>query len=124
MRLLLDSQVVFLWLTTRSVPDPTRRAITDARSHVLVSAATIWELAIKQARGRLALTSADLDALLEADFELLPISPQHALAAARLPPHHRDPFDRMLIAQARAEQLILVGGDRVFERYEVDVLWD
>lgn len=123
MRLLLDSQVVFLWLTTRSVPEATRRAITDSRSHVLVSSATIWELAIKQARGRLALSSADLDALLEADFELLPISPQHALDAARLPPHHRDPFDRMLIAQARAEHMTLVGGDRVFERYEVDVLW-
>lgn len=124
MDLLLDSQALFLWITTTNVPDGVRKAIKDPRNHVVVSAASLWELAIKQEKGRLALSRERLDAVLESDFELLDITPAHGLAAARLPAHHGDPFDRILIAQARAEGLTLVGSDGIFAEYDVPVLWD
>lgn len=123
MRLLLDSQVVYLWMTAGELPDRARRALSDERNHLAVSAATFWELGIKRAKGKLPLTDEHLAALLDADLEPLSISPQHALVAAGLPPVHADPFDRMLVAQARVEGMTLVGGDAVFAAYGADVLW-
>lgn len=124
MQLLLDSQALFLWITTRSVPEAVRAAIRDPRNHVVVSAASVWELAIKQQKGKLALSAEQLDGVLGMDFELLDVTAEHGIAAARLPAHHGDPFDRVLIAQAQAEGLTLVGSDGVFAEYDVPVLWD
>lgn len=124
MRLLLDSQAAYGWLVGRGVPDPAQRAIADTRNHVALSAASVWELGIKQAKGKLAIPDGRLESLLDADLTLLSVSPAHALAAARLPAIHGDPFDRMLIAQALAEGMTLVGGDSVFAAYGVDVIWD
>jgi len=125
MHLLLDSQVVLaLLVAPERLPRPVAAALSDPRNHLAVSAASLWELAIKQAKGKLSLPPGSLESVLEADYQRLPITAEHGIAAARLPPHHGDPFDRLLIAQARAEGLTLVGAAGVFAEYDVDVLWD
>lgn len=91
---------------------------------VHVSAATIWEVSLKAALGKIDLRDADLVAEIAANrFVELPITSHHARAAAGLPRHHDDPFDRMLIAQARLEGLTLVSRDSRFQDYEVAVVW-
>ena len=103
MNVLLDSHCVLSWLADLPLADEARVAITDPASDVFVSAASIWELEVKAASGRLTIDG-DLAAEVEAaGFTWLPITQRHARAAARLPLHHRDPFDRMLIAQAQLE---------------------
>ena len=123
MTLLLDTHAL-LWAIGK--PDElrpeTRSAIVDPGTAVLVSAASTWEIAIKRARGKLE-TPADLaGALADADFTTLPITVEHSLAAGGLPLHHRDPFDRMLIAQAQLGKLTVVTRDPHFSLYDVDVL--
>jgi PIN domain nuclease of toxin-antitoxin system len=100
-----------------------RRAIRDARNTVFVSAATAWEMSIKQALGKLQAPDDLADALAANRFHPLPITIAHATAAGRLPRHHDDPFDRMLVAQAHAEQLTLVTHDPHIGRYGVPILW-
>jgi PIN domain nuclease of toxin-antitoxin system len=123
MRLLLDTHV-FLWWRgdSRLLQRAARRAITDAPI-VFVSAATAWEAAIKAALGRLRIPDTIEAGVIDSGFEKLPISFAHAEAAARLPPHHADPFDRMLVAQARLEGLTLVSHDRRLAAYEIEILW-
>jgi PIN domain nuclease of toxin-antitoxin system len=120
-RLLLDTHV-FLWATA----DPgrlaarMRQAVTAPENTILVSAASVWEIAIKRALGRLDFPLEDLDAILaRAGFEPLPIDAGHAVAAGGLPRHHADPFDRMLIAQCRVEGLTLVSEDAAIAAYDV-----
>jgi PIN domain nuclease of toxin-antitoxin system len=123
-RLLLDSHAFLWWLAE----DPklsagARQAVADPASTVYVSAATIWELSIKAALGKLDLDGADLVAEVEGnDFVELPITARHSLTAAYLPRHHEDPFDRMLVAQAQSEGLMMVTGDLVFRAYGVSIL--
>lgn len=121
MRLLVDTQIL-LWL----LGDPGRlsahqsQALADGGNEVLVSVASIWEIAIKVGLGKLQIPLSDFPAKLEAvGMEVLPIALPHALAAASMPRHHGDPFDRMIIAQARIEGLIIVTADRQFARYDV-----
>ena len=121
MKLLLDSNALY-----RFVAQPERlrasafAAIADPASDVFYSAVNLWELAIKRAKGMFTFDDrAMLQAVAEQDFHELPISTRHGLEAAALPPHHADPFDRMLIAQARLEGLTLVTSDRVFWHYHV-----
>jgi len=122
-RLLLDSHVFLWWLGDDSrLSARARTAIADPRSIVHVSAATIWELAIKAALGRIDSGGADLGQEIAANgFVELPISARHATEAGALPRHHDDPFDRMLIAQARIEELVLITRDRAFAAYEVAI---
>ncbi|MGI9022399.1 MAG: type II toxin-antitoxin system VapC family toxin [Acidimicrobiales bacterium] len=123
MRVLLDTHILLWWLADDSLlPLQAAAAIADGETDVLVSAASAWEISIKQAAGRLAAPDDLLDALAANDFGALAITADHALGAVRLPPHHSDPFDRMLIAQARAESLTLVSVDSRFSYYEVDLL--
>lgn len=123
MSFLLDTHILLWWLSDDPLlPSGAREAIASADSVVVVSAATAWEIATNQAAGRLE-TPADLvEALEENDFETLSITAAHAMAAGALPPHHSDPFDRMLIAQARAESLTLVSVDIRFPQYDVALL--
>lgn len=123
MRLLLDTNALLWSLSGPSLLAPAARdAIEDSRSDVFVSPVSAWEVAIKRAKGKLA-GSGDLAAEIEhARFVPLPITIAHALAAGALPPHHRDPFDRMLIAQAQLEGLTIVTRDPVFADYGVPVL--
>lgn len=121
MRLLLDTHVLLWWLADdRKLSKEARTMISDANHQVLVSAATVWEIAIKAGLGRIEIELDDLeDAIPKSGFEPLPISVQHAVRVGRLPGIHRDPFDRMLVAQAGVEELRLVTHDRVFERYSL-----
>jgi len=121
MGLLLDTQVVLWWLRDdRRLGRDARRTIATA-DDAFVSAASIWEIAVKQARGRLVAPPALLDAIL-ADFRPLEITFHHALAVRDLAPIHADPFDRMLVAQAMVERLTLVTNDPDIARYRVPVL--
>lgn len=123
MRLLLDTHAL-LWAL--GLPDElrpeARLAIEDIRNDVFVSAASAWEIAIKRALGRLDAPTDLVEATRVVGFGELPIRVAHALAVERLPPLHRDPFDRMLVAQAVVEGLTIVTRDPHFEPYGVDVL--
>ena len=120
MRLLLDSNALLWWLDDNPrLGDFARRAIAENGAEVFVSIASIWELAIKRAAGKL-VVSQDIAAECQREqFALVPIEPFHAEQAANLPMHHRDPFDRMLVAQAQAEGLVIVTADATIKRYGV-----
>ena len=123
MSLLLDTHAL-LWRTTDD-PRLGREAaamIEDPLVPVYVSAATIWEIEIKIAIGKLTLGLDLLDVLDASRFEVLPISGEHAALAGRLPLLHRDPFDRILIAQAQVERLRIVTTDPAISRYQVAVV--
>ena len=121
--MLLDTHVFLWWRAdSRHLQTGARRAIADAQI-VFVSAATAWEAGIKAALGRLHIPDRIEAGVIDSGFEKLPISFPHAEAAAQLPPHHADPFDRMLVAQARAEGLTLVTHDRRLAKYDVEILW-
>lgn len=125
MQLLLDTHAFLWWLDDDPrLSEAARDAISDANALVYVSAASIWEAEIKIALGRLEFDDdVDLAAQIAAEsFAELSIAARHARAAATLPRHHGDPFDRMLIAQAVDERLRLVTGDEMVRRYDVDVL--
>lgn len=122
-RLLLDTHVLLWWLAyDPALGAQAYGAIRDARNDVYVSAATTWEASIKKALGKLEAPD-DLDRIVDQErFLKLPISLYHGQMAGQLPPYHRDPFDRMLIAQAQAEGLILVTADPHIPRYGVQTL--
>lgn len=118
MRLLLDTHV-FLWAVAGSprLAPPTRRLIEQA-DEVHVSAASIWEVAIKARLGKIAADPAELAAAIaDSGFRELPVSAAHAAGVATLPAHHHDPFDRLLVAQALAEPLRLLTADTQLARY-------
>ena len=120
MRLLLDSHAL-IWSLWRSplLGARARDAITDQGNEVFVSAATVWEIALKRRRGQLEAPE-NLSVVVErSGFIALPLSLFHAEQAAALPMHHRDPFDRMLVAQAQAEGLVLVTRDAHIRRYGI-----
>lgn len=122
MSLLLDTHVVLWWLTDDPTLSEDIKARLDHEPEVYVSSATVWEVAIKQSIGKFS-APADLpERIRDSGFLPLPISFEHAIAAGRLPPIHRDPFDRMLVAQARYEDLTLVTRDLECQKYDVTVL--
>jgi PIN domain nuclease of toxin-antitoxin system len=122
-RLLLDTHV-FLWWNNddRALGAAARAEIADSDNAVLVSAATAWEIATKRALGRLEAPGDIASWIEDGGFAALPISVEHAARSAELPPHHRDPFDRLLIAQAEIEGLTLVTSDAEIAKYGVAVL--
>ena len=123
MILLVDAHALLWWLDDRStLAAAARAAIVDPANDVLVSAATCWELGIKRALGKLMMTSDIPGAIEQAGFSGLPITLEDATAAAALPLHHRDPFDRMLIAQALRLDAVIVSRDRAFAAYDAHVL--
>ena len=123
MKVLLDTRILLWWLADDpALPPAARDPIADADTTVVVSAATAWEIAIKKAAGRLDAPDDLLEALEVNSFDTLAITAAHARDAGALPAHHTDPFDRMLVAQARAEKLTLVTVDHRFADYDVDLL--
>ena len=98
-------------------------ALTARDIRTVVSAVTIWEIAIKRSLGKLEAPDGLLSQLERAGVDLLPVSARHADQVTALPPHHRDPFDRLLVAQATVEGLTLVSGDEDIRRYDVEVVW-
>lgn len=123
MRVLLDTRILLWWLADDPLlPTKAETVMRDESTEIVVSAATVWEIEIKRAAGRLDAPD-DLPAAMAAStMATLPITAAHAVRAARLPAHHADPFDRMLIAQAQTEGLTLVSVDDRFPAYEVDLL--
>ena len=126
--MLLDTHALLWWLTEDGrLSARARKAIIASRGSVLVSAATGWELATKHRLGKLPQGEHVVPVLSELlqreGFGTLAVSLAHALAAGNLPGHHRDPFDRLLIAQAKLEVLPIVSVDRVFADYDVGVIW-
>jgi PIN domain nuclease of toxin-antitoxin system len=126
-RLLADTQA-FLWFVAGDsrLSPRARRSLEDADAEWYVSAASVWEIAIKAGNGRLALPAATHDYLAEkvsAGLKILSVDWPHAAAVEALPGHHRDPFDRLIVAQAQVERLTIVTSDPVFDRYGVPVLW-
>lgn len=126
MNLLLDAHVA-LWAITDSpkLPQSARDLILSPKSTVWVSAASIWEIAIKHALGRGDMPVSSRDAaryFTESGYRLLPIEPEHAVAVEALPPHHQDPFDRLLVAQALVEPMRLVTHDRLVALYSDTII--
>ena len=124
MNLLLDTHALLWWLSDApALKAEARQAIGEASNIIYVSAASAWEISIKKALGKLDAPNDLHAALLANHFEALPITIGHATGAGQLPRHHDDPFDRMLIAQAQAEQLTLVTHDTMFRPYGILVIW-
>jgi PIN domain nuclease of toxin-antitoxin system len=123
MNLLLDTHALLWWLDDNpTLSAEARDAIADGRNLVFVSAVVIWEVRIKQSLGKLQLPSNFREVLSSQAFDELPLTVDHAHRLAELPPHHRDPFDRMLVAQAIAERLTIVTRDPDIPRYPVRTL--
>jgi len=120
-RLLLDTHVLIWWDAGERLAANAVQAIRAA-DQVYVSAASGWEIAIKASLGRLETERRVAEAVAESGFEELPVRLAHTEGVEELAWHHRDPFDRLLIAQARAERLTLVTRDRIFDEYEVRTL--
>jgi PIN domain nuclease of toxin-antitoxin system len=125
--LLLDTHVLLWWLgDVDQIRAPARRAIADPRNTVYVSAASAWEIAIKVALGKLTVPPDARrwlpEAVRDSQFTPLAITIEHATGVEHLPRHHADPFDRLLLAQAMAEQLTLVTADPLMEPYGVPLL--
>ena len=124
MTLLIDSHVLLWWqeddprLSTRA-----RQAIEGGDVTPCFSAASVWELAIKQAKRKLSLPTRFVSELLNEGFVEIAISSRHAVVAGALPPHHRDPFDRMIVAQAQSGGMTVVTRDVRIAAYDVAVLW-
>lgn len=123
MRLLLDTHVLLWWLADNPRLTPkARMVIADGKNEVFVSAASAWEITIKQSLKKLRAPTNLEDTVRECGFGLLPIEFHHAVAAGRLPPHHQDPFDRMLVAQALAESLKMMTHDNKLGTYGVGLI--
>jgi PIN domain nuclease of toxin-antitoxin system len=125
--LLLDTQALLWWrAANRRLGRRARQAIEGGAATVCVSAASIWEMAIKSAIGKLRLRDSLAawvpDVLEQHGFRMLNVTVVHAAAVAGLPHHHADPFDRLLIAQAHLEQLVIVTSDTAFDHYDVKTL--
>ena len=128
LRILLDTHALIWWLAGNTrLPESARDAIGDVSNETFVSAASAWEIATKYRTGRLPEASElahDIaGALAEQGFEELPVTVDDGSRAGALPDHHRDPFDRMLIAQAISHNLTIVTGDTLFDQYGVRRLW-
>lgn len=122
LELLLDTHVLLWWLgESNRLSKRVRQAIVSA-DLVVVSVASVWELSLKVAKGKIDVPR-DLEQQVEnSRFEVLPITMRHALASTKLPKHHGDPFDRMLVAQAASEGLTLVTADTEQAKYGVSVM--
>lgn len=123
MRLLLDTHVVLWWRQASARLSAPVVAGIGGADVVYVSAASAWEVAIKAALGKLRLPGPFARGVVDSGFTPLPITLAHAEAAGALPPHHADPIDRMLVAQARVERLTLVTHDRRFGPYGGEIVW-
>ncbi|WP_159730021.1 type II toxin-antitoxin system VapC family toxin [Methylosinus sp. Ce-a6] len=121
--MILDTHVVLWWMLGEPRLPPEAVETIAEKQMLFVSVASVWEFEIKSASGRLPGNLDFLEAVAALRCELLSIEAKDAVAAARLPPHHGDPFDRMIIAQARRRELTIVTHDRAFERYATPILW-
>lgn len=122
MSLLLDTHVILWWLSDDAALSDEVKARLDEEPDVCVSPASIWEVTIKQSIGKLSEPANLAEEIRDSGFREVPITVEHAIVAGRLPPIHRDPFDRMLVAQAKCEGLTLASRDTHIRQYQVDLL--
>lgn len=128
MRYLLDTHTFLWWnMDDAQLSQLAKEIITDGDNEIFLSAATAWEIAIKTARGRLALpedpTRYVSNRMNLHGFQALPVQIHHAVQVYKLPMHHADPFDRLLIAQSQIESMPLISVDGDIRKYEVEVVW-
>ena len=124
MKLLLDTHAALWFLSgDERLSENARRHLTDGANRVLLSAAVVWEIAIKRSLGKLVVPDEYLSLLLDAGAQALAVNLDHAAAVEHLPAHHHDPFDRMLIAQATIEGAALVSRDDALRPYDVTLVW-
>ncbi len=128
MRILLDTHAYLWWVTEPDRLSPSGRSLLeDSANEVFFSAVSAWEIAIKVSQGKLSLEVSIKRLVLEEPsaqhFLPLPVTAAHAVRAAALPLHHRDPFDRLLLSQALAEDMALLSCDRQFAKYDSNVIW-
>lgn len=122
---LIDTNILLYSLHIEGeLKTPIRELLEDPDNAIFVSIASVWEASIKEGKGKLKIPSPErfVDAIEKQDFLFLSITPEHARAVARLPHHHRDPFDRMMIAQAQVERMRFITTDTVCKSYDVRVL--
>lgn len=128
MTILLDTHVFLWWITNdRRISSVAEGLISDKNNDLLLSAASAWEIAIKAQLGKLPLPD-DPEVFIPQQMAInrvrsLPVSTDHALHVSKLPSHHRDPFDRLLIAQAKVENIPLLSDDSLIKLYPIQVLW-
>lgn len=124
-RLLLDTNVaIWLLLGDRgSVSGQAEQALANERNAISVSAVSVWEIAIKRSLGKLVIEDGWARTLTRLDFDPMPVTAQHAERVEDLPWHHRDPFDRLLVAQASLEDHALISADSRLAAYDVEVVW-
>jgi PIN domain nuclease of toxin-antitoxin system len=124
LRLLLDTHAALWWLSgDERFGEEAARQLTDDTNQVLLSAAVVWEVALKRSLGKLHAPAAFAQTLLGAGAYALAVTLEHAGAVERLPWHHRDPFDRLLVAQATVEGAALVSHDAALRPYDVPIVW-
>jgi len=124
LKLLLDTHAAIWWLSDdERLGRAAAAQLYDESNTVLLSAAVVWEVAIKRGVGKLETPSGFASTLLSAGAVPLAVDFEHAAGVERLPPHHRDPFDRLLISQATIEGATLVSGDEALRAYDVPILW-
>lgn len=124
MKLLLDTHAALWWLADDArIGRDADRQLSDETNRVLLSAAVIWEVAIKRSLGKLHAPADLAPMLLGAGAQPLPVTLDHAAAVEELPWHHRDPFDRMLVAQALAEGAVIISQDERMKQYGVPLVW-
>ena len=128
MHLLLDTHALIWWMSnSSSLPDSIRQLISDKRNTIFVSAASAWEMATKVRLGRLPaasdITRNFTEYLTQSGFQSLAVSAEHGIRAGFLPGPQQDPFDRMLIAQAQAENLSIVSNEVIFDSYGISRVW-
>lgn len=123
MRILLDTHYLLWWLgATPELSAQARDIISEPANLIFFSVASLWELRIKEEVGKIDLPDSFAEALARQSFEALPITVNHTEALRGLPLHHRDPFDRMLVAQAKTDRLTILTRDQAVARYDVDHL--
>lgn len=128
MNLLLDTYVV-IWFITEDdrLPSKIKFLIEDTQNACFVSIASLWEMGIKFSLGKLELKvglKKIIELIEQSGLTILPISTTHIIANTKLDFHHRDPFDRLIIAQAKCEVLTVISKDKEFKTYDIDLIWD
>lgn len=124
MRVLLDTHILLWWLSDDPrLPPAAESMLTEADNEIYVSAASIWEIAIKAALGRIEADPIEIEReIVPSGFVELPVTGKHAAQVAKLPPHHRDPFDRLLMAQSLTEPMRLLTADRTLANYGGEIV--
>ncbi len=127
MKLLLDTHA-FIWFVENdnNLPESVRNLIENIENETLISIASLWEIAIKASLNKLELKN-NIESIIKNmslnGFSILEILPEHIITVSKLPFHHRDPFDRIIIAQSLTENIKIVGRDIIFKEYNVDLIW-